>query len=729
MKYIYLLSAFILSCMVSGCIEDPEMGTDIKNGKAPTLTICDREEFIITAKSVTLSGEIVSENGIPVIERGFCWGTSEEDMKTHLQKMDKGGKGKFETMIDNLKNKTPYIVCTYAIAANNGKSTTYYSDNITFTTNEGLGTVKNLEPEKIRATTAICGGLITAPGEGEIKEVGVYYSLTKSEKPSEKDTKCVGTLVKGSGEEKDSIVCTLAGLKPETPYYVRAYVENTYGVFYDLALTTLTTTDGYPVLKNLKKGDVRYTDAEFSATITDEGDAPITACGFCYGIKELPTIDDDMIICKSIDNEFTGTLVDLKSQTQYYVRAYATNKYGTSYNVEGPMELITKSNWPTVSTYAITEIVDGRAKVGGKVLDEGNSGIAIAGICWSIGGIPTVDPDSIQLNVNKDSTFTGTITKLKGGKTYNVRAFAKNNEKEYAYGPVMSFTTPAVFKTAASFIGDKRIIGSVGACSLDGTGYLLGGDLGQKCTNELWAFNEYYGWSPLNSFPGGERKWQTVVGNGSSLYVFGGVTSKGEVTKDFYAYSVNDNNWSRDLGTTNAPTFTSQVASTTIGKVLYYIGGRGLSSTDKDSLSNEVRTYSVSGWKPTTAFPEEQCGSIAVIINDKMYVGLGINNLTPLSSSKQLWSSSNADTWDSEESILGTASMIRAGVAYRNCLYVVDNNGKIWEYDPSSRKWTEKSQLPSSNRDIHCMYVLNDVIYIGLGSASTLVSYDPVWDN
>lgn len=728
MKYIYLLSAFILSCMVSGCIKDPEMGTDIKNGKAPILTICDREEFVITAKSVTLSGEIVSENGIPVIERGFCWGTSEEDMKTHMQKMDKGGKGTFETTIDNLKHKTPYIVCTYAIAANNGKSTTYYSDNITFVTNEGLGTVKNLEPEKVRATTAICGGLITASGEGEIKEVGVYYSLAKSEKPSEKDTKCVGTLVKGSGEEKDSIVCTLAGLKPETQYYVRAYVENTYGVFYDLALTTFTTTNGYPALEGLNKLKVGYTDAQFSAKIMDEGDAPITVCGFCYGTKELPTIDDDTIICKSIDNEFTGTLIDLKSQTQYYVRAYATNKYGTSYNTEGAMELITKSNWPTVSTYAITDVANGTAKVGGKVLDIGNSAITTTGICWSIGGTPIVGTnDSTNLVYQEDSTFTGIISGLKGGKTYNVRAFAKNKEEKYAYGPIMSFTTPAVFKTAASFNGDKRIMGSVGACSLDGTtGYLLGGDLGQKYTDELWAFKDNE-WTPLRFFLGGARKWQTVVGKNHLLYAFGGVNNNGEAVRDFYTYSVDNNSW-RKLTTESGPTFSSMVAGTTKDNTLYYIGGRGLSSTGMDSLSNEVCTYSDSGWSKLTAFPEEQCGSIAVIINDKIYVGLGINNLNTLSGSKELWSSSDAGTWQKEKSIDAT-SIIRAGVAYKGCLYVVDDSGKIWKYNPTSRVWTGMSTNSSLKNNIHCMYVLNDIIYIGLGSASTLVTYDPAWDN
>lgn len=718
MKYIYLLSAFILSCMVSGCIEDPEMGTDIKNGKAPTLTICDREEFIITAKSVTLSGEIVSENGIPVIERGFCWGTSEEDMKTHMQKMDKGGKGKFETMIDNLKNKTPYIVCTYAIAANNGKSTTYYSDNITFTTNEGLGTVKNLEPEKIRATTAICGGLITAPGEGEIKEVGVYYSLTKSDKPSEKDTKCVGTLVKGSGEEKDSIVCTLTGLKPETPYYVRAYVENTYGVFYDLALTTLTTTNGYPALEGLKKGDVGYTDAEFSATITDEGDAPITACGFCYGIKELPTIDDVTTECERIDNEFTGTLIDLKSQTQYYVRAYATNKYGTSYNVEGPMELITKSNWPTVSTYAITDIVDGRAIVGGKVLDEGNSAITVTGICWSIGGTPIVGAiDTTNLVYQKDSTFTGAITKLKGGKTYNVRAFAKNKEEKYAYGPIMSFTTPAVFKEVASFAG-KREAGSTAACSLNEMGYLLGGDLGTEYTKELWAYSGADGtWSGRWPFPGEARKWQTAIAQANQLCVFGGMNSEGKRSNELYAYSVTTNNWKLQASS-GGPDPVAQVAgcSTKDGK-FYFIGG------SRDTISSEVWSYHF-GWSKLDSLPQRQSGGIAVVVGDVIYAGLGFTTTSNDQATRKLWSTLNASSWQAETEMPSNAAIVRAGVAHEGCLYVIDDNGKIWKY--ASAEWT--SSLSSFGQKAHAMYVLGGVIHV-LGLDSKLKTYDPVWDN
>ena len=37
---------------------------------------------------------------------------------------------------------------------------------------------------------------------------------------------------------------------------------------------------------------------------------------------------------------------------------------------------------------------------------------------------------------------------------------------------------------------------------------------------------------------------------------------------------------------------------------------------------------------------------------------------------------------------------------------------------------------PSANRSVHCMYVLDNYIYIGLGNASnSLISYDPTWDN
>ncbi|NBC04625.1 MAG: hypothetical protein GVY20_13080, partial [Bacteroidetes bacterium] len=65
--------------------------------------------------------------------------------------------------------------------------------------------------------------------------------------------------------------------------------------------------------------------------VTDDGGADVTERGVCWDTSEEPTLDDQ---CTS-DGEGTGNfeseITELDPDTEYYVRAYATNSEGTSY--------------------------------------------------------------------------------------------------------------------------------------------------------------------------------------------------------------------------------------------------------------------------------------------------------------------------------------------------------------------------------------------------------------
>ena len=63
-------------------------------------------------------------------------------------------------------------------------------------------------------------------------------------------------------------------------------------------------------------------------------------------------------------------------------------------------------------------------------------------------------------------------------------------------------------------------------------------------------------------------------------------------------------------------------------------------------------------------------------------------------------------------------------------IYGVDTDGYIWRYNTQTKIWEKKTQLSTAQRSFHCIFVLNEKIYIGLGTGSnTLVKYDPVWEN
>ena len=68
--------------------------------------------------------------------------------------------------------------------------------------------------------------------------------------------------------------------------------------------------------------------------VTADGGAEVTARGICWSTSSNPTIEDNKTEDGSGMGSFTSQIPNLVPNTQYYVRAYATNVAGTSYGDE-----------------------------------------------------------------------------------------------------------------------------------------------------------------------------------------------------------------------------------------------------------------------------------------------------------------------------------------------------------------------------------------------------------
>lgn len=74
-----------------------------------------------------------------------------------------------------------------------------------------------------------------------------------------------------------------------------------------------------------------YNEIKVYASIHENGLSPISAKGVCYSTSDNPTIEDNVVnVTGSTDNYFAD-ISNLQIMTQYYVRAFATNSYGTAY--------------------------------------------------------------------------------------------------------------------------------------------------------------------------------------------------------------------------------------------------------------------------------------------------------------------------------------------------------------------------------------------------------------
>ena len=79
--------------------------------------------------------------------------------------------------------------------------------------------------------------------------------------------------------------------------------------------------------------DVRPSSFTMNATIKFRGEPIITSYGFCWSTSKMPTVrDSTFTLCHR--EWYRGHAIDLKPETTYYVRAFATNGLGYRYSDE-----------------------------------------------------------------------------------------------------------------------------------------------------------------------------------------------------------------------------------------------------------------------------------------------------------------------------------------------------------------------------------------------------------
>jgi hypothetical protein len=184
--------------------------------------------------------------------------------------------------------------------------------------------------------------------------------------------------------------------------------------------------------------------------IIDDGGTAITEKGICWATKENPTIvENDKRINNDTSPDHDGNYGSyagpLKPNTEYHVRAYATNGVGISY---GNDTLFTTLAVPEVTTYAAIEITDSTATVGGKVTSIGDAqGDFEVGICYGTDKDPTINGPHIISDITGTGEFICKLTNLTPGTLYYVRTYVLWVVDWYfwegytEYGNEVTFTT------------------------------------------------------------------------------------------------------------------------------------------------------------------------------------------------------------------------------------------------------------------------------------------------
>ena len=184
----------------------------------------------ITETSAVASGNVTSDGGASVTERGVCISTVSNPTISNIKITAGSGIGSFTCNLTGLQANTTYYVRAYAV---NSKGTAY-GEEVSFTTSKQivLPSVTTATVTQITETSAVAGGNVTSDGGASVTDRGVVYSTNQH--PTVADNKV------SNGSGMGSFTCNLTNLLPNTKYYVRAYAVNSQGTAYGEEMTFAT---------------------------------------------------------------------------------------------------------------------------------------------------------------------------------------------------------------------------------------------------------------------------------------------------------------------------------------------------------------------------------------------------------------------------------------------------------------------------------------------------------
>lgn len=213
------------------------------------------------------------------------------------------------------------------------------------------------------------GTMVDAGEEGEIVEYGFVYN-------SDSDSVLSRVIIQGTASS-GAISAFVEGISSNTTYYFSSYAtakdgQITYGNVSSFK-TPLDPDATVPAVNTISVMDTSAYSAKIKGEVTDDGGATVIHRGFCISTEPNPNVDD---LCSENGEgvgEFTNTFSALTPETEYYVRAYATNELGTAYGEQ--LTFITHEGGGTITEWLFYDDSENFDGIG--LTDGGSFDVAI----------------------------------------------------------------------------------------------------------------------------------------------------------------------------------------------------------------------------------------------------------------------------------------------------------------------------------------------------------------
>jgi len=402
------------------------------SGGGPTAPIVTSSAATsVTTTAATLNGNVPSDGGDAVTDRGFVYNTSPgvtiADNKTNVA----GTTGAF-TLTPTLAVNTQYFFKAYGI---NTLGTTLSSPELSFYTlanTPSAPTVANPTQTSLDVTV----------GSGDGNPAATAYAI--QETTSGNYVQAAGTLgaVAVYATAATWGTKTVTGLGSNTTYTFQVKARN--GSSVDTAFGSSasgTTSPGTPSVTTEAASAATTSSATLNGTVTGDGGGAITDRGFYWNTTGTVTTSDSILSeggtsVAAYSKDLNGLLVN----TICYYRAYATNAAGTTLDT-ADTSFYTLANTPNAPT------VDGAT---GTTLNvtigtgDGNPAITTYAIQES-GGQYIQSSGALggsSFYQTAAAWGTKTVTGLSGLTSYTFAVIARNGAlAETASGPTASGTT------------------------------------------------------------------------------------------------------------------------------------------------------------------------------------------------------------------------------------------------------------------------------------------------
>lgn len=297
------------------------------------------------------------------------------------------------------------------VVSNNG------SNEITVkATGLDLPTVTTSNVSNITASSATCGGNVTADGGSYVTERGICWGTS--------NLPTIDGNHQAMGQGNGTFTCNMSNLEPNNVYYVRAYATNNRGTAYG-EQKQFTTNSGLPTVTINTVTNITATSATCGGSVSDNGGFAVTDKGLVWSTSQYPTLNDNHVSLGSGNAPFTGSMTNLTIGTTYYVRAYATNSQGTAYS-STQRTFTTGNGLPEVATSA--PILTGDVVTsGGHIASNGGATVTARGICYGI--FPYPDLSSTYSHTTDGSGigyFSSSFSLPVGSGVFYIRAYATN---------------------------------------------------------------------------------------------------------------------------------------------------------------------------------------------------------------------------------------------------------------------------------------------------------------